>query len=149
MKNRSALTLWTAKDYVQLQFKFNPLNPYSSEYYVANQSEHSWNSAGFDYVSTSKRLLTYTLSTRVGGYYGDGSRVGITGLVGYRFQPYVSFSVGADYNNIQNVSVMNSKTDIVSKQSETFWLIRSKVDITFTNNLYWTTYFQYNEQQKM
>jgi hypothetical protein len=61
----------------------------------------------------------------------------------------VSFSVGADYNNIQNVSVMNSKTDIVSKQSETFWLVRSKVDITFTNNLYWTTYFQYNEQQKM
>jgi hypothetical protein len=60
MKNRSALTFWTAKDYVKLQFKFNPLNPYTSEYYVANQSEHSWHSAGFDYVSTSKRLLTYT-----------------------------------------------------------------------------------------
>jgi hypothetical protein len=148
MKNRSALTLWTAKDYVKLQFKFNPLNPYTSEYYVANQSEHSWHSAGFDYVSTSKRLLTYTLSTRVGGYYGDGTRVGITGLVGYRFQPYVSFSVGADYNDIRNVSVANSANDIISKQSAKFFLIRSKVDITFTNNLYWTTYFQYNEQQK-
>jgi hypothetical protein len=85
----------------------------------------------------------------VGGYYGDGTRVGITGLVGYRFQPYVSFSVGADYNDIRNVSVANSANDIISKQSAKFFLIRSKVDITFTNNLYWTTYFQYNEQQKM
>jgi hypothetical protein len=85
MKNRSALTFWTAKDYVKLQFKFNPLNPYTSEYYVANQSEHSWHSAGFDYVSTSKRLLTYTLSTRVGGYYGDGTRVGLRAWLGIVF----------------------------------------------------------------
>jgi hypothetical protein len=120
MKNRSALTLWTAKDYVKLQFKFNPLNPYTSEYYVANQSEHSWHSAGFDYVSTSKRLLTYTLSTRVGGYYGDGTRVGITGLVGYRFQPYVSFSVGADYNDIRNVSVANSKPILYLNSQRSF-----------------------------
>ena len=27
-------------------------------------------------------------------------------------------------------------------------LVRSKIDITFSNTLYWTTYFQYNEQQK-
>ncbi|WP_044173745.1 DUF5916 domain-containing protein [Flectobacillus major] len=148
MKNRSSLSVWTATDFVKLQFKFNPMNPYSKAHYVSDQSEHSWRSAGLDYLSTPKKLLTYSVSTRVGGYYGDGKRMAITGLIGYRFQPYVSLSVGADYNNIKDVTVIDATTEETTRQSTEFWLVRSKVDITFTNNLFWTTYFQYNEQQK-
>ncbi len=148
MKDRSALTLWTATDFVRLQNKFNPINPYSKDFYVASQSEHTWRSAGFDYTSTPKRKVTFALSSRVGGYYGEGTRTAFTGTLGYRFQPYISLSVGGDYNAIRQVLVAHSTTQEVSRQSANFLLVRSKIDITFSNTLYWTTYFQYNEQQK-
>jgi hypothetical protein len=131
---------------VKLFSQFNPVNPYSSDYFVRNRSEHTWSAWGTDFVSTPKTLLTYSFSTRYGGYYGDGSRLRLNAQVGYRFQPFVGLSLSAEYNDIQSVKVVREKDNLPTTAGNKFWLVQSKFDITFTNKLFWTTYIQYNEQ---
>ena len=145
-RNRATLTGWTATDDVKLFSQFNPINPYSKDYFIQNRSNHSWKSWGTDFQSTSKTLFTYGFSSRYGGYYGDGTRLRINGSIGYRFQPYVGLSLSAEYNKIEDVNVFKSSDSKPTMAGAKFWLIQSKFDITFTNKLYWTTYIQYNEQ---
>jgi hypothetical protein len=102
-------------------------------------------------MSSPIKLFTYTLSSRLGGYYGKGWRTGITADIGYRFQPYGSVSVALDYNDIVDVFVPGrdiAGVDISRLISSNFWIIRPKIDITFTNKLFFATFFQINQQTK-
>ena len=105
----------------------------------ATGTQHRWNSWGFDYFSKPQSVFTYSLSMRQGGYYQSGSRFNLTADIGYRFQPYVSFLLSAAYNAIQLPDPWNTRR---------FWLIGPRLDVTFTNKLYFTAFAQYNEQQK-
>jgi hypothetical protein len=88
------------------------------------------------------------LTARFGGYYGNGTRTGITADMGYRFQPYGSVSVALDYNDIQDVFIPGDAKIKDQKASTQFWIIRPKIDITFTNKLFFATFFQLNQQTK-
>ena len=44
--------------------------------------------------------LKLTSYVEHGGYFADGTRLNINGNIGYRFQPYASLSVSANYNHI-------------------------------------------------
>lgn len=97
------------------------------------------------YQSSPIKLFTYTGSARFGGYYGNGSRFGFTGEFGYRFQPIVSMSVALDYNDIRDVQVPIVQSDNTIKNTiaqAQFWIIRPKIDFTFTNKLFFTTFFK-------
>ena len=147
-RDRTAFTLWTGFDNITLFSQFNPINPYLKDYYIQNRSQHTWNSWGTTFISSPRKLFTYGFSTRYGTYFGEGTRLKISGDVGYRFQPFVSLTLSGEYNDIKNVNVFKSSDNKPTLAGANFWLIQSKVDITFTNKLYWTTYFQYNEQVK-
>jgi hypothetical protein len=145
-RNRATLNAWTGYDNTTLFSQFNPVNPYSREFYVQNRSQHTWNSWGTEFVSTSRTLFTYGFSSRYGGYYGDGTRLRLNTSVGYRFQPYVGLSLSAEYNKIEDVKVYQSSDSKATLGGASFWLIQSKFDVTFTNKLFWTTYIQSNGQ---
>lgn len=147
-RNRASLDVWTSTDNITLFAPFNPINPYLKDYYVKNRSDHFWRAWGVVFTSTQRNLLTYSFSSRYGGYFGDGTRLRINGQVGYRFQPFVSASLSAEYNSIKNVNVFQRADDKPTIAGADYWLIQSKFDVTFTNTLFWTTYFQYNEQVK-
>ena len=147
-RDRASLDVWTSTDYVSLFAPFNPINPYSKDYYVKNRSEHSWRAWGVVFVSTPRSLLTYGFSSRYGGYLGDGTRLKLSGQLGYRFQPFVSISLSAEYNSIKNANVFKAVDNQPAIAGANYWLVQSKFDVTFTNTLFWTTYFQYNEQVK-
>jgi len=55
----------------------------------------------------------------------------------YRIQPYGSVAMTANYNDIQLPEPYNTAQLI---------LIGPRLDITFTNNLFLTTFIQYNNQ---
>jgi hypothetical protein len=145
-RNRASFEVWSAYDNTLLFSQFNPINPFRNDYYVKNRSEHSWTSWGTNYTSTPRNLFTFSFSSRYGAYYGDGTRLRLVGQVGYRFQPFVSLSLSGEYNNIKDVSLFSTANDKPVTAGTNFWLVQSKFDITFTNTLFWTTYFQYNEQ---
>lgn len=136
-RTQAVLTVWTAQNYVKLLSPFDPTN--SGLDSLATGTEHRWKSWGFDYASKPQSVFTYTISMRHGGYYQSGSRFNLTADVGYRFQPYVSFLLSAAYNDIDLPHPWNNRR---------FWLIGPRLDVTMTNNLYFTAFAQYNEQQK-
>ena len=90
-------------------------------------------------MSKPQSLFTYSLSARYGGYYADGKRLTLGGEFGYRFQPYVSIALSANYN----------KLDLPKPWAQNdFWLVGPRLDVTMTNTLFFTGFMQYNEQMK-
>jgi hypothetical protein len=134
-RNRSTFMAWSAYDYVKLLQPFDPTNLQIAT--LPRGSRHHWRSWGTDFVSKPQSILTYAFGTRFGGYYSNGTRLNLTGNIGYRFQPFVSMAVTASYNDINLPEPWGRKK---------FWLIGPRLDLTITNNLYLTTFVQYNEQ---
>lgn len=135
--DRSSLSLDVFNEYVQLLAPFDPTNTDQEE--LATGTRHHWNGAYLQYQSKPKSLFTYQLVSRLGRYFSGGYRTNINAQLGYRFQPYVSLAATLSYNNLDLPSPWYT-TD--------FWLVGSEADITFTNKLFWSTLFQYNEQSK-
>jgi hypothetical protein len=134
-RKQSVLSAWIAHNFVELLQPFDPTNSGLDSLAVGTQ--HKWNSFGTDFTSKPQSVFTYTLSTRYGGYYAEGTRLNLSGEVGYRFQPYLSFALSFNYNDIRLPSPWNNKT---------FWLIGPRIDVTMTNKLFFTAFAQYNEQ---
>ncbi|MFA5588639.1 MAG: hypothetical protein WC987_07705, partial [Mariniphaga sp.] len=55
----------------------------------------------------------------------------------YRFQPYVNFAMNFNYTDIHLPNPF---------ERTRFWLLGPKLDVTFSENIFWTTFVQYNEQ---
>ncbi len=135
-RKQHVLTGWVANDYVQLLQPFDPTN--SGLDSLKTGTEHHWNSFGFDFTSKPQSLFTYLVSTRYGGYYANGTRLNLSGEVGYRFQPYLSLTVAVNYNDIDLPEPWGKNK---------FWLVGPRLDVTMTNKLFFTAFAQYNEQQ--
>ena len=136
-RNRSSLTLTLIDEFVELQDPFDPTGTGKPE--LPAGSRHYWNAVRMNYNSKPQSMFTYSIGTRVGGYYQDGSWFSMNSELGYRFQPYVSLSSVVSYNNIRMPAPWNTTE---------FWLVGAKADITFTNKLFFATLFQYNEQTR-
>ena len=134
-RNRSSFKMTLINEYVELQEPFDPTGTDKPE--LPAGSKHHWNALRLSYNSKPQSMFTYSIGTRVGGYYQDGNWSSINNELGYRFQPYVSLSSVISYNNIKMPAPWNTTE---------FWLIGAKADITFTNKLFFATLFQYNEQ---
>lgn len=146
LKDQSSFGTFLSYDYVKLLYDFDATRMGNTPF--KKGTEHSWNAINFSYKSSPIKLLTYSTTARFGGYYGDGWRTGITGELGYRFQPFGSISMAIDYNDIQNVQIPGTDVAAAKKVSSQFWIIRPKIDITFSNKLFFATFFQLNQQTK-
>ena len=136
-RNRSSFRMTMINEFVELQEPFDPTGTGKPE--LPAGSKHHWNALRLNYSSKPQSMFTYSIGTRVGGYYQDGTWSSINNELGYRFQPYVSLSSNLSYNHISLPEPWNITQ---------FWLIGSEIDITFTNKLFFATLFQYNEQTK-
>jgi len=136
-RSRNTLNVWASGTYIKLLEPFNPLNSGTDS--LARGTEHNWGTVGADYVSKPQSLFTYSLSARYGGYYADGKRLTLGGEFGYRFQPYVSLAMSANYNKLKLPQPWGNND---------FWLVGPRVDVTMTNTLFFTGFMQYNEQRK-
>ncbi len=136
-RNKSTLAGVIQNDYVELLAPFDPTRIGKTP--LAAHTKHQWSSTGFDWVSAPQHQMTFTLSTRVGGYYADGNLLSITGDIGYRIQPFVNLDIAATYNKISLPQPWGNNN---------FLLIGPKMDVTFTNKIFFTAFYQYNEQTK-
>ncbi|WP_276368225.1 DUF5916 domain-containing protein [Chryseolinea sp. H1M3-3] len=135
-RQQSIFTGWVAHNFVHLLQPFDPTNSKLDSLEIG--SEHRWNSFGTEFYSKPQSLFTYSLLTRYGGYYANGTRLNLSGELGYRLQPYLSFAINFNYNDIRLPNPWNNKT---------FWLVGPRLDVTMTNKLFFTAFVQYNEQQ--
>ena len=136
-RDKSTIAGILQNDYVQLLAPFDPTRIGKTP--LATNTIHSWNTTGFDYISAPQHQTTFTLSARVGGYYANGNLLSISGNIGYRIQPYVNLDIAATFNKITLPAPWGNNN---------FLLLGPKVDITFTKNIFFTAFYQYNEQTK-
>jgi hypothetical protein len=133
-KNRAHLDIENTLWYIMLRKNYDPTN--KKEHYLPAGSTYNWYNSGLKFTSDNSRLLKYIIRTGYGSYY-NGNRFFIEGNFNYRFQPYGSISLIYSYNDL----ILPAPWERTG-----LWLAGTKLDITFTNKLFLTTYVQYNEQ---
>ena len=135
-RSKATLAVLGQDDYVKLLQPFDPTNTGKDS--LATGTKYRYNLTGFDLASAPQHLFTYTASMRYGSYYADGNIFTASFNPGYRIQPYVNISMITTYNNL----ILPQPWGNVH-----FWLIGPRIDVTFTNKIFFTTYIQYNQQQ--
>jgi hypothetical protein len=132
--NKSILQVDVKDSFIKLQSPFDPTN--SSGIPLAANEDFNWKEVGVSFVSDIRRPLNFLVSSRYGGYY-NGTRLTMNGELYYRIQPYGSLAFVTTYNKISMPSPYNNAE---------FILIGPRLDFTFTNKLFFTSFVQYNNQ---
>ncbi len=136
-RKQSVFSLGLTDEYVELLKPFDPTN--SGKDTLSRGTMHHWNAIRSEYISKPQSVFRFSFNTSYGGYYVSGTRLNIGGEMSYRLQPYASFSINANYNDIRLPAPWNQTT---------FLLLGMQVDVTFTNKIFFTNFLQYNQQTK-
>ncbi len=133
-QNNSELTIGYTDHYVELKKNFDPTR--KSNTYFLKGTAYNFGGAFIAYSSTRKNMFTWEGEAVRGTFY-SGNISQVRGKFGYRFQPYVNMSVNLNYTDI----------DLPNPFVRTkYLLLGPKLDVTFTDKIFWTTFVQYNEQ---
>jgi hypothetical protein len=132
--NTSSFNLRLRKQYTYLFNSFDPSGSGGLQL-EAGTAFHNYQVIA-NYRSDQRRKFFFSLSTRSGEYF-NGERLNLDGSMSYRFQPYAVISVDFTVNRIE-LPKPYSNADLL--------LIGPKIDLTFSRNVFWTTFIQYNNQ---
>ena len=106
--------------------KYDPLPP----------GAYSYVNGQLMYESDNRKKFLYTAGVTYGGFY-NGKILRYEVSVGYRAQPWGNFSV----------SVQNANLEFPGTYGKTnLFLIQPRVEVNFSNRLFWTTFIQFNNQ---
>jgi len=130
-KNQSAMEVRVSQDRDNLPFDSFIVGdvPFS-------RGNYTYNRTGFWYRFDPRKKL----SGRIGASFGDffeGKRSFYQSSVSYRVQPWGSFNISYEYNDIYLPSNLDSQD---------FHLAGLTSEISFSNKMFWTTFVQYNTQ---
>jgi hypothetical protein len=84
-----------------------------------------------------RKAFSYMVQFRKGEFYNGHITSGI-GSVSYRIQPWGTFAIDGEYNKLKFPTTYGSTN---------LYLIAPRTEISFSNNLFWTTFLQYNTQR--
>jgi hypothetical protein len=130
----SAISLDVEEGYVRLLEPFDPTNTGGAK--IPAGEEFTWTEVALNWGSNQRQLFTYVLSGRYGGFF-NGTRLSLDADLNFRVQPYGSLSLVASYNRILLPEPFTSAD---------LFLAGPRLDITFTEKLFFTTFVQYNNQ---
>lgn len=100
--------------------------------------EYDWHAVGGSFQSNTRQIINFELGLVYGGFY-NGTNLNISGQLNARYQPYGNISLAFDYNDIK-------LPDNYGK--EKLFLIGPRIDLTLTDKIFLTTYYQYNNLQR-
>jgi len=132
--NTASYSVGYEQSYIKLTQPFDPTN--SGKDSLAAGTEHNFRTIEAEINSDRRKLFTYNLGGSYGGFF-NAMRTNLQGEINYRFQPFGSIGITTDYNRLTFENEANNST---------FFLIGPKLDVTFTDNIFLTTWVQYNEQ---
>lgn len=132
--DNSRLRVSAQNEYIYLFDSFDPSGTDSQELPVG--SHYYMNTLQANYFSDRRKLFYFTLSPSFGQYY-NGTRLSLESELTFRFQPYGSIAINTNYNKIDLPSPYASANLL---------LIGPRIDITFSKDVFFTTFIQYNNQ---
>jgi len=133
-EDRSALEFGYKDFFVELQEDWDPTH--NGAHYLKAGTSYDFEAVYVEYKSTRKTMFNWQAEAAKGTFY-SGKIQYVLGELGYRFQPYVNLSVNFNYTDMD----LGDPFD-----REKFLLVGPKMDITFTDKIFWSTFVQYNEQ---
>ncbi len=132
-KNSANLTIDYKNIFQKLTFDFNPVNAIIYKKFLEGE-EFQWNTISAIYQSNTTRKFNFLLNATYGGFY-NGTNLNLGGELNMRFQPYVNLAMRFDYNNLKLPDDYGDEELI---------LLGPKLDVTFTDKLFFTGFYQYN-----
>ncbi len=136
-RDRSTLNAGYKDYFIQLGKDFDPTNPTNiGGTYLPAGSKYNFGNVFVNYTSTRKTLFNWNAEAAKGSFY-SGNIQYVQGEFGYRYQPYVNFAINFNYTDINLGSPF---------EHAKLWLIGPKLDVTFTDKIFWSTFVQYNKQ---
>ena len=134
-RDQSNLRMRYLDQFIFLANDFNPTGKTGSP--IPGNIGYDFNQLEATYTSNITSPFTYTLSTTQGQFFnGNYTSYGLT--LGYRLQPFASFSIDAQYDRIRLPG------DIPDAD---FWLLTPRAEVTFSRSVFWTTTIQYSNQR--
>ncbi len=115
---------------------FDPTRVQEDTVFLPAGETYNFTDLSLNYESDQRKTVFFSLEPTIGQFY-NGFRTGVEGDVTYRFQPYGSVTFNFNYNRI-DLEAPFKTADV--------WLLGPRIDVTFSKKLFWTTFFQYNNQ---
>ncbi|MCE1199719.1 MAG: hypothetical protein LWW85_12170, partial [Marinilabiliales bacterium] len=133
-KSRVHIEAKGSAKFVELGQDFDP--SHEGNHHLLKGSSYRWKEFTLLFNSDNRRPFKYDLQAGAGGYF-NGSGYYLSGDFIWKFQPFGYLSL---LYNFTHLNLPQPWTN------QNYWLLGPKVDVTFTNNLFFTTYVQYNKQ---
>ena len=132
--NRFMTSVTAGETYIKLLAPYDPTN--TGGVRLEAGDDFHWKEVGASFTSDTRKPFYLSLRSSYGGYY-NGDRWYVNNELNYRIQPYGSLALVTTYNNISLPSPYNSARLL---------LIGPRLDFTFTDKLFFTSFIQYNNQ---
>ena len=113
-----------------------PLNFTDDEFEDIPVDDYIYSSVELRYRSDRRNSFVYEVEFLRGGFY-NGKRTSILLGLNYRTQPWGNFGVQFNFNDLDFPDPYGSTQ---------LFLVGPKAEISFSKNLFWTTFLQYNTQ---
>jgi Domain of unknown function (DUF5916) len=135
-KNSVSLEANWQYTYSRLTNTFNPVDPDEEKGLITMKEGevYDWNALNIAFNSNQRKLFNFEAELTYGEFY-NGSALNLKGQINYRVQPYGSLALRIDYNDVKLAEGYGK---------EKLFVIGPRLDVTFTNSLFFTTFFQYN-----
>ncbi|HAA16716.1 MAG TPA: hypothetical protein DCE41_35400, partial [Cytophagales bacterium] len=118
---------------------FDPANT-GSDTVAELPAGSAYNYHRYFFRGRTDRRNWWNLEGRVSwGQYFNGTRVEVQGSANMRLQPYANLGVNVNYNRIRLPEGFASVD---------YWLIAPRLDVTFSDEIFWTTFVQLNGQNQ-
>ncbi len=133
-KSQTSLTLKTNIIYTKLLGDFDPSR--SDGVPLAAFSDYNYVNHTFYFRTSERKVFSARLNGKIGEFF-NGKIKNIGGELNYKIPPFFNVSLGSQFNGL----------DFPDPYSDAnFFSLNSKVDVSFTKDLFFSTYLQYNNQ---
>ena len=130
----ASLTLKSNIKYTLLLYDFDPSR--SEGEHLPTLSDYNYSNYTFYFRSNQRKNFYFSVNGKFGEFYnGDISNIG--GSVSYKLPPYFNVSLSSQYNNLNFPKPYSSAE---------FFSLSSKINVSFSKDLFFSTYLQYNDQ---
>lgn len=130
-KNTSELRLTANNQVVHLLYATS-----FTDYDPLPKGNYQFGNYSVRYQSDQRKKISFNAGLRLGSFYNGNIHQYIAGIL-FRAQPWGNFGVDFEQNDLKF-------PDPYGKAS--LFLVAPRIEINFSNNIFWTTFIQYNTQ---
>jgi hypothetical protein len=134
LKSTATFSIAAASEYIYLFGDFDPTNTGGEK--LKAGTDYRYNAINVNLNTDRRKNFSYGFNGRTGNYF-NGERHAIGGDISYRWLPWGIFSLAFTYDKLIFPQPQRS-TD--------FLLLGPKAELSFSRSVFFTTFFQYNQQ---